>query len=183
MLQHEFRNAEETINKAIEENAEIADYYFIRALIQYWSVVPEEIYDSSNTICPELYFNGIFFLPEDIREEIKKAAIDFKLAYKKAYGLQDWEKTENILTCWINALTMDNSLFRDTAEPLELLRNENPNHTVVLLLDLLCGKVKKDEKYEKKLHNLIKKRENTINYIIILTEYYLITRETLINTV
>lgn len=61
MLQHEFKNAEETINKAIEENAEIADYYFIRALIQYWSAVPGEVYDSSNTICPELYFNGIFF--------------------------------------------------------------------------------------------------------------------------
>ena len=167
MLQHEFKNAEETINKAIEENAEIADYYFIRALIQYWSAVPGEVYDSSNTICPELYFNGIFFLPEDMREEIKKAAVDFKLAYNRAYSLQDREKTEIFLTCWINALTIDNSLFPDTAEPLELLRNENPDHTVVLLLDLLCGKVKNDEKYEKKLHILIKKKENTINYIII----------------
>lgn len=177
MLQHEFKNAEETINKAIEENTEIADYYFIRALIQYWSAVPGEVYDSSNTICPELYFNGIFFLPEDMREEIKKAAVDFKLAYNRAYSLQDRKKTEIFLTSWINALTIDNSLFPDTAEPLELLRNENPDHTVVLLLDLLCGKVKKDEKYEKKLRTLIKKKENTINYIIILTEYYLIARE------
>ena len=55
-------------------------------------------------------------------------------------------KTENFLTCWINALTIDNSLFPDTAEPLELLRNENPDHTVVLLLDLLCDKAKRDEK-------------------------------------
>lgn len=180
MLQREFKNAEKTIDMAMEENTEIADYYFIRALIKYWGAVPCEIYDTSNTICPELYFKGIFFLPEDMRKEIKKAAVDFKCAYNIAYGLQDQEKTENFLTCWINALTIDNSLFPDTAEPLELLRNENPDHTVVLLLDLLCDKVKKDEKYEKyekKLRTLIKKKENTINYIIILTEYYLVTRE------
>lgn len=177
MLQREFKNAEKTINMAMEENTKIADYYFIRALIKYWSAVPCEIYDTSNTICPELYFKGIFFLPEDMRIEIKKAAVDFKCAYNIAYGLQDQEKTENFLTCWINALTIDNSLFPDTAEPLELLRNENPDHTVVLLLDLLCDKVKRDEKYEKKLRTLIKKKENTINYIIILTEYYLVTRE------
>ena len=30
---------------------------------------------------------------------------------------------------------------------------------------------------KKKLRTLIKKKENTINYIIILTEYYLVTRE------
>ncbi|MCM1237025.1 MAG: hypothetical protein NC489_43675, partial [Ruminococcus flavefaciens] len=178
MLQREFPNAEKMINKAIKENAEIADYYFIRALIKYWSTVPREAYDLSNTICPELYFNGLYFLPEDEKTKIKDAVADLKLAYNKAGSLQDRKKTELFLTCWINALTIDNSLFPETAEPLELLRNENPNHTVVLLLDLLCGKVKKDEKYEKQLHTLIKKKESTINYIIILTEYYIMTRET-----
>lgn len=68
-----------------------------------------------------------------------------------AYGLQDQEKTENILTCWINALTIDNSLFPDVAESLELLRNENPNHTVVLLLDLLYYLVTREPEKAKSL--------------------------------
>ena len=92
MLQREFPDAEKMINKVIGKNAEMADYFFIRALIKYWSAVPGEVFDLANTICPEVYFNGIYFLPENKKAVIKDAASDFKLAYNRADNVQDLKK-------------------------------------------------------------------------------------------
>lgn len=172
LLCRDFLTAQDFINQAINENGDVADYYLIRALIKYWKTVPQEAFVLSDGFYPPLYNNGFYFFTDDMRIELEDLIADFKLAYNKAEFLKDERKAEMILTCWVNAVSIDNILFSKIEEPLELLRVKNPNHVVVLMIDVLCNQVEENKAYEKQLRILIKKKNNSIGYILILTEYY-----------
>lgn len=173
LLQRNFFYAEEYINKAIEKDREVFDFYLARALITYWRIVPEEALYESDSICPGLYSNGIYFFTNNMRTAIMDSVEDFKRAYHMADVVGNRESKEAVLACWINALSIDNVLFSKSKEPLELLRKENPHHVIVLMIDILCSEVSKNKKFECQLFALIRKKKNVIGYILVLIEYYL----------
>lgn len=177
LLQRDFLNAEAFINKAIEKNAGVPDYYLVRALIKYWRIVPEEAFVASDNIYPQLYFNGIYFFEEDVRESLNETVADFRIAYNRADTTGDQKKKELLLTCWIDVLSIDNILFLQCQEPMELLRKENADNVTIMMIDVLCGKVLRDEKFEKRLRVLINKRNDTIGYILVLVEYFVSIQE------
>lgn len=172
LLQRDFFCAEEYINKAIEKDGEVFDFYLARALITYWRIVPEETFYESESICPGLYSNGIYFFTNNMRTAIMDSVEDFKRAYHMADVVGNKESKEAVLACWINAFSIDNVLFSKSKEPLELLRKENPYHVIVLMIDILCSEVSKNEKFECQLSALIRKKKNVIGYILVLIEYY-----------
>lgn len=174
LLMRDFQNALEFINKAIEENADLSDYFLIRALILYWKAVPDEVLNESDGIYPGLYSYGWYFLDNERKMKVMEAVEDFKTAYLKADRVGNGKKKELVLSCWINSLSIDNSLFSKCNEPLELLKTVNPYHIVILMVDILCGKaVRDDGGYEKRLRALIKKEKQNIGYISVLIEYFI----------
>ena len=77
--------------------------------------------------------------------KVMEAVEDFKTAYLKADRVGNGKKKELVLSCWINSLSIDNSLFSKSNEPLELLKTVNPYHIVILMVDILCGKTVRDD--------------------------------------
>lgn len=174
LLMRDFQNALKFINKAIDVNAEISDYYLIRALILYWKAVPDEVLNESDGIYPGLYSYGMYFLDNERKIKVMEAVEDFKIAYHKAERVGNGKKKELVLSCWINSLSIDNYLFSKCNEAIELLKIENPYHIIVLMVDVLCGKVVRDDGgYEKRLRALIKKEKQNIGYISVLIEYFI----------
>ncbi len=168
-LRHEYDVAMENIEDALEMNEKMPVYYLVKGIILYWKALPADVY-MENDFCPVMLNNGLLHLDVGQHQILQEAGVAYRRAFRLADDIGNEELMENILSIWINSLSVDSSFQNDILEPLQLLLGIN-SFSVVALLYMIQRKIKLPENVTiESLERYLKKSQNKIGYIIVLIE-------------
>lgn len=143
LMERNFELGQKYIEQAIEINDKSAKYYLQRALVTYWSAMPEYLIPE-NEIYPPIYSYIAAVLTEENLQLVIKAVKDFRHAYKIIDIESGDEYKEVILGIWLAALSVSVECRKMMSEPEELLKKVDRYNTVLLIVQMFNGNLSFD---------------------------------------
>lgn len=163
LLQQQYEDAEEYIEKALAKEPVNPFYHLIKGVIFYWKALPEDM-RCENELYPSMLMTGILHLEE--KELLTSAREEYRQAFQAAEQVNNEELTKVILNTWVNALSVDGSFENDIMEPLQIIQSRYPLNVTAMIYWIQRKMPIPPEVTVEKLEKAAKKESDKIGYVI-----------------